>query len=197
MKTILTELKTAILITLVTAVVLCGLYPLIVWGGAQLFFPHQANGSLIEGNDGKIYGSSLLGQNFTGSGYFQSRPSAAGANGYDAANSSGSNLGPTSQKLNDTIQDRVAQYRRVNNLAADAPVPADAVTASASGLDPHISVKNALLQLSRVARERGLAEKNLKALVDRYTDQSVFSIFGEAGVNVLELNLALDGKWGK
>jgi K+-transporting ATPase ATPase C chain len=194
MKNILIELKTAILLTLVTALVCCGLYPLVVWGGAQLLFPKQANGSLIQGTDGKTYGSTLLGQGFTGAKYFQSRPSAAGANGYDASSSGGTNLGPTSQKLADSIKAGVAQYRTANNLAADAPVPADAVTSSASGLDPHISVANALLQLPRVAKERSLAEADLQALVKKYTDQPNLGIFGVAGVNILKLNLALDGK---
>lgn len=194
MKTILNELKTSLLITLVTAVVLCGIYPLVVWGGAQLLFPNQANGSLIRGRDGKTYGSSLLGQNFSGPGYFHPRPSAAGANGYDGTSSGGSNLGPVSQKLADAIKARVEQYRLANGLSADTPVPADAVTASASGLDPHISVKNALLQLSRVARERGISESKVQTLVEQYTDQPGFHILGEPGVNVTELNLALDGK---
>jgi K+-transporting ATPase ATPase C chain len=197
MKTLLTELKTAILVTLVTAIVLCGFYPLIVWGAAQLFFPKQANGSLIQGSNGKIYGSFLLGQNFSGAGYFHSRPSAAGANGYDGASSGGSNLGPTSQKLNDAIRDRIVEYRAANGLSSDTAVPADAVTASASGLDPHISVRNALLQLPRVARERGISEEQLKTLVKQNTDQPGLSVLGESGVNILKLNLALEGKLGK
>lgn len=197
MKTILTELKTSILVTLVTAIVLCGFYPLIVWGAAQLFFPKQANGSLIQGSNGKIYGSFLLGQNFSGAGYFHSRPSAAGANGYDGASSGGSNLGPTSQKLNDAIRDRIVEYRAANGLSSDTAVPADAVTASASGLDPHISVRNALLQLPRVARERGISEEQLKTLVKQNTDQPGLSVLGESGVNILKLNLALEGKLGK
>src|ERR1041385_8767327 len=154
MKTIVKEITTAILATLLFAVVLCGIYPVVIWGLSQLVFPHQANGSLIEGADRKIIGSESLGQNFTAAKYFHPRPSAAG-NGYDAANSSGSNLGPTSQKLIDAVKQRVADYRSENGLAADALVPGDAVTASGSGLDPHISPKNALLQAARVAKERG------------------------------------------
>jgi len=195
MKDMLKELKTAILAMLVLAFILCGIYPLLVWGCGQVFFPSQANGSLIRGKDGTVYGSSLLGQNFASPAYFHPRPSAAGANGYDGASSGGSNLGPTSQKLADALKLRIEEYRTGNGLAPDTPVPADAVTASGSGLDPHISIKNALLQLPRVARERGLAEKDVRELVQKYTDNRGLGLLGEAGVNVLELNLALDGKW--
>src|SRR5882757_5972471 len=118
MKTIVKEIITSILATLLFAVILCGIYPMIVWGASQLLFPHQANGSLIEGSDRKIVGSEWLGQNFSAPKYFHPRPSAAGANGYDAANSSGTNFGPTSQKLMDSIKDRVAAYRTENGLAA-------------------------------------------------------------------------------
>src|SRR6185436_7457103 len=163
MKTIVKEITTATLATLLFAVVLCGLYPIVVWGLSQLAFPHQANGSLIEGADRKIVGSEWLGQNFSGAKYFHPRPSAAGANGYDAGNSGGSNLGPTSQKLMDAVKVRVATYRAENGLAADALVPGDAVTASGSGLDPHISPKNAKLQAARVAKERGLSVEAVKA----------------------------------
>jgi len=193
MKTILTELKNSIIATLLFALVLCGVYPLIVWGAAQLFFPHAANGSLIEGKDRELVGSELLGQMFSGEKYFHPRPSAAGA-GYDAANSSGTNLGPTSQKLMTAIQSAVEQYRKENNLAPDALVPADAVTSSASGLDPHISLKNAELQVPRVAKARAMDESAVRALVEEYTDGRQFGILGEAGVNVLKLNLALDGE---
>ena len=193
MKTILTELKNSIIATIVFAIVLCGVYPLIVWGAAQLFFPHAANGSLIEGKDRELVGSELLGQMFSGEKYFHPRPSAAGA-GYDAANSSGTNLGPTSQKLMTAIQSAVEQYRKENNLAPDALVPADAVTSSASGLDPHISLKNAELQVPRVAKARAMDESAVRALVEEYTDGRQFGILGEAGVNVLKLNLALDGE---
>src|SRR4249920_3270952 len=154
MKTIVKEIITATIATLLFAVVLCGIYPVVIWGISQLVFSHQANGSLIEGADRKIIGSEWLGQNFSGAKYFHPRPSAAGANGYDAASSSGSNLGPTSQKLMDAVKDRVAAYRTENGLTADTLVPGDAVTASGSGLDPHISPKNVALQAARVARER-------------------------------------------
>ena len=259
MKTIVKEIITSILATLLFAVVLCGLYPLVVWGASQLLFPHQANGSLIESSDRKIVGSEWLGQNFTSAKYFQPRPSAAGL-GYDAASSSGSNLGPTSKKfLNGTtkgtalpakeaggnalpgpdvvdfdgIKLRVLNYCESNGLSyellqggkpvdpktfktdkgeydqvklitafnddanpltikSNTPIPGDAVTASGSGLDPHISVKNALLQAARVAKERGLSVEAVKAEIDRATAGSQFGILGDAGVNVLKLNLALD-----
>ena len=141
--------------------------------------------------DGTVRGSKLLGQNFTGAKYFHPRPSAAG-NGYDAANSSGSNLGPTSQKLNDAIKDRIAAYRTENGLKETDAVPADAVTASGSGLDPHISLRNAELQAPRVAKARNLSEDKVRELIEQNTDAAAFGILGEPGVNVLKLNLALD-----
>ena len=193
MKTIIQETFRSIAATIVFAVILCGLYPLVVWGAGQLLFAHQANGSLIESKDGKILGSEWLGQNFSSAKYFHPRPSAAGT-GYDASNSSGTNLGPTSQKLMDSIKAAVAQYRTDNGLAADALVPADAVTSSASGLDPHISPKNALLQVPRVARARNLSEDKVRAMVSKFTNGRSLGIFGEPGVNVLRLNLALDGQ---
>jgi K+-transporting ATPase ATPase C chain len=192
MKIFLKEVLTSILATLVFAVLLCGIFPLIIFGAGQLFFPQKANGSLIESSDRRIIGSELLGQNFAGAKYFHPRPSAAGANGYDAASSSGSNLGPTSQKLMDAVKQRVETYRAENGLAADALVPGDAVTASGSGLDPHISVKNAELQAPRVAKERGLSLDALKAEIAKATDGRPLGILGEPGVNVLKLNIALD-----
>jgi len=191
MKKNLTELRSAVMVTLIFAVVLCGLYPLVVFGIGQVFFRNQANGSLIVDADGTVHGSKLLGQQFTAEKYFQSRPSAAG-NGYDAANSSGSNLGPTSQKLNDAIAQRIADYRTQNGLATNAPVPADAVTASGSGLDPHISVRNAELQAPRVAKARNLEVEKVLALTHANTDSASLGFLGEPGVNILELNLALD-----
>ena len=177
--------------TLVLAVVCCGLYPLVVYGIAQVAFPHKANGSLIVGADGTVRGSELLGQNFTAAKYFHPRPSAAG-NGYDAANSSGSNLGPTSQKLNDTIKERIAAYRTENGLSESNAVPADAVTASGSGLDPHISLSNAEIQLARVAKARSLSTDKVRELIQQNTETAYFGVLGESGVNVLKLNLALD-----
>lgn len=191
MKTFLAELKTALLLTLVLALLLCGAYPLAVWAGAQALFPEKANGSLITAADGTVRGSALLAQSFTSDKYFQPRPSAAGT-GYDAANSSGTNLGPTSRKLADNIKAAVAAYRTTNGLAADAVVPADAVTSSGSGLDPHISVANARLQAARVAKARGLTLSRVTALIAAHTADPDWGIFGEARVNVLQLNLALD-----
>jgi K+-transporting ATPase ATPase C chain len=258
MKTIIKETITSILATLLFAVVCCGIYPVLVWGAGQLLFAHQANGSLIEGSGHKIIGSEWLGQNFTSARYFQPRPSSAGT-GYDAANSSGSNLGPTSKKfINGTtksialpgkeagtyapapdvvdfdgIKLRVLNYCDANGIAYEliqdgkpvdqktfktdkgeydqvklitsfnddtkpltimpaSLIPGDAVTASGSGLDPHISVKNALLQAARVARERSLSMDVVKAEITKATGGAQFGILGEAGVNVLKLNLALD-----
>jgi len=191
MKDFLAELRPAILATLVLAIVCSGLYPLVVFGISQGLFHDKANGSLIVDPDGTVRGSKLLGQNFSDAKYFQPRPSAAG-NGYDAANSSGSNLGPTSQKLNDAIKDRIAAYRSENNLKETDAVPADAVTASGSGLDPHISVQNAELQTTRVAKARGLSEDKVRELIQQNTNGRDFGVFGESGVNVLQLNRALD-----
>jgi len=191
MKKHLTELRSAVMVTLVFAVVCCGLYPLAVYGIAKILFPDQANGSLIVDKDGTVHGSKLLGQQFTADKYFQSRPSAAGI-GYDATSSGGSNLGPTSQKLNDAIAQHIADYRTQNNLATNVLVPADAVTASGSGLDPHISLANAALQIPRVAKARGLSEDRVRQLVQQYTHGRDLGIFGEPSVNVLTLNLSLD-----
>jgi K+-transporting ATPase ATPase C chain len=191
MKTLLAELRTSVLLTLVFAVLLCGAYPLAVWGGAQVLFAHKANGSLITDSAGVVRGSALLAQNFSSDKYFQPRASAAGT-GYDATSSGGTNFGPTSQKLNDSIKAAVSAYRTSNGLAADAPVPADAVTSSASGLDPHISVANALLQTGRVARARGMSLPQVQALVAANTEGPDLGILGEPGVNVLRLNLALN-----
>ena len=191
MKTLLSELRISLLLTLVFAVLLCGAYPLAVWAGAQALFPAKANGSLVTDRDGTVRGSALLAQNFSSDKYFQPRPSAAGT-GYDAANSGGTNLGPTSQKLADSIKAAVAAYRAANALAADAPVPADSVTSSGSGLDPHISVGNAMIQAARVARARGLPAERVRALVAASTEGRDLGFLGEAGVNVLRLNIALD-----
>jgi K+-transporting ATPase ATPase C chain len=196
MKNFFTEIRSAVMVTVMLAVVCCGIYPLVVFGIGQTLFHDQANGSLLVDKDGTIRGSRLLGQQFTSEKYFQSRPSAAG-NGYDATSSGGSNLGPTSQKLNDALAQRIADYRTQNNLATNASVPADAVTASGSGLDPHISIRNAELQTPRVAKARNLPVEKVLALVRANTDAASLGILGEPGVNVLALNLALDGLIGK
>jgi K+-transporting ATPase ATPase C chain len=191
MKDFFSGIRGAIMSTLVLAVVCCGLYPLLVFGIGQLAFRDRANGSLIVDQAGTIRGSKLLGQGFTDPKYFHPRPSAAG-NGYDAANSSGSNLGPTSQKLKDAIKDRIEAYRKENGLNADQEVPADAVTASGSGLDPHISPRNAEFQVPRVAKARGVNEDKVRELIRQNTEGRDLGILGDLGVNVLQLNLALD-----
>lgn len=193
MKALFSELRPALAATLVLATATCGVYPLIVTVVAKTVFKDQASGSLITNEEGVIIGSTLLGQNFNSDRYFHPRPSAAGA-GYDAASSGGSNLGPTSTKLHDVIRDRVIAYRSLNGLAADAKVPADAVTTSGSGLDPHISPRNAELQAARVAKARNLDVAMVKELINANTTLPDLGIFGEAGVNVLQLNLALDGQ---
>ena len=191
MKEFFSHIRGAIVSTFVLAVVCCGLYPLIVFGISQAFFHDKANGSLILDTDGAVRGSKLLAQGFSAEKYFHPRPSAAG-NGYDAASSGGSNLGPTSQKLNDAIKDRIDAYRKENGLNADESVPADAVTASGSGLDPHISLRNAELQTPRVAKARTVSEEKLRALIRQNTDARDFGLLGDPGVNVLSLNRALD-----
>src|SRR5664279_3232663 len=191
-KSILNELRISLIATLCLAVLLCGIYPVVVWGIAQGLFPSQANGSLVSVK-GQVIGSSLLAQNFTGASYFHPRPSAAG-DGYDAVSSGGSNLGPTSQKLITAVKERVAAYRAENKLAPEVFIPVDAVTASASGLEPHISVQNALLQSSRVAGARGISEEALRKMIAVRTEGRDIGIFGEPRVNVLMLNLDMDGK---
>jgi len=182
----------AILMVVILILLVGVAYPFAITGIAQVLFPDQANGSLIRDKQGTVIGSSLIGQNFEAPQYFHPRPSAAGPNGYDATNSGGSNLGPTNQKLIDSVSERAAAYRQENGLAPDAAVPVDAVTTSGSGLDPEISPANALLQVSRVAKARGLAEADVRKLVDSHTKGPTLGIFGEPRVNVLELNLALD-----
>lgn len=193
MKPLLSELLPSIRATLVLAVITCGAYPLAITGLAQAFFKDKAHGSLITNKDGQVIGSALLSQNFTAANYFHPRPSAAGS-GHDAASSSGSNLGPTSQKLNDAIKEHITAFRTTNGLAADAPVPADAVTASASGLDPHISVQNADLQAARVAKARNLSVEKVRQLIATNTEGPDLGLLGDAGVNVLKLNLVLDAQ---
>jgi potassium-transporting ATPase KdpC subunit len=181
------NLKIAILMTIVTTVLLGIIYPLIVTGLAQVLFRDKANGQLIVRN-GQIVGSRIIGQAFTGPGYLHSRPSAAG-NGYDAANSGGSNLGPTNHVLIDRVNGDVARLRAEN---PGQPVPIDLVTTSASGLDPDITPAAAEFQVPRLARERGLSEDQVRQIIRQYTSGRQLGFLGEPRVNVLEVNLALD-----
>lgn len=202
------QLRPAILLTLFFILVTGLAFPAVITGIAQVAFPHQANGSLIT-QDGKVIGSEIIGQGFAKPQYFHPRPSAAG-NGYDAANSSGTNLGPTSDKLIngvaddpktkdtdesfDGVKQLAEKYRKENGLAADALLPADAVTRSASGLDPHISPRNAEFQADRVAKARGMDIAKVKELIAANTDAPFIGVFGDPAVNVLKLNRALDSK---
>jgi K+-transporting ATPase ATPase C chain len=186
------NLRIAVLMTIVTTLLLGVSYPLVVTGLAQVLFRDKANGQLIE-RDGHVIGSRIIGQAFSSPGYFRGRPSAAGS-GYDAANSSGTNLGPTNKKLIDAVTANVEAARKEN---PGAPVPIDLVTASASGLDPHISPAAALFQVPRVARARGAAEADVRALVEAHIEGRQLGFLGEPRVNVLLLNLALDARWPK
>jgi K+-transporting ATPase ATPase C chain len=180
-----------ILFTVVTGLI----YPGVVTGICQLLFPSQANGSLQYRN-GQVVGSSLLGQNFTAPGYFHPRPSAAGNDGYDATASGGFNYGPTNQKLYDRVKAAAAQFRK-DNPDFTGDIPADALTASASGLDPDISVANALAQSARVAKARGTDQSTVSALIAKFTQPRDLGFLGEPRVNVLALNMALDQRFGK
>ncbi|MBV8985315.1 MAG: K(+)-transporting ATPase subunit C [Acidimicrobiia bacterium] len=188
------QLFTGLKVTIALLVLTAGVYPAAVWAVGQVAFKPQANGSFVKAN-GKVVGSSLIGQSFSDKDgnpfprYFQPRPSE---HGYDATNSGGSNLGPSNPKLVDAVGQRVVAYRQFNGLAADATVPVDAVTESGSGLDPDISIANALLQAPRVARERGLPVTAVVNLVHEHSDGRQWGILGEKTVNVLDLNLALD-----
>lgn len=184
------NLVTAILMTIVTTVLLGLIYPLVVTGIAQVIFSDKANGQLIVSN-GQVIGSKIIGQPFSSHGYFRSRPSAAGAAGYDAGASSGANLGPTNQKLIDRVKADVEKLQAEN---PGQPIPVDLVTTSASGLDPHISPAAAEFQVPRVAKERGMSEAEVRQFVQAHTQGRQFGFLGEAGVNVLELNLALDAR---
>lgn len=181
----------SIIILLSLTVLLCGVYPLAVTVIGNILFRDKAQGSLIQKN-GKTIGSELIGQSFTQAKYFQGRPSAAGEKGYDAANSSGSNLGPTSKKLMDRVKLEIERIRKENPKLANTPIPADLVTASGSGLDPHISPKAAQVQVARVAAARKLDEKEIQKLVNQFTKGPEIGLFGDPTVNVLLLNLELD-----
>ena len=184
------NLVISILMTVVTTLLLGLIYPLVVTGLAQVIFPHKANGQLIV-KDGAVVGSSIIGQGFTGPQYFHPRPSAAG-NGYDAANSGGSNYGPTNQKLLDRVKGDVSAAEAEN---PGTPVPIDMVTTSASGFDPHITPANAEFQMARVAKARGITADQLRALVAKHTEARQFGVLGESRVNVLELNLDVDSRY--
>jgi K+-transporting ATPase ATPase C chain len=192
MKELFVQLRISLAAVLVLAVLVCGIYPLLVWAVGQTLFPRQTGGALVR-IGATVAGSALLAQGFTGPAYFHPRPSAAGG-GYDASSSGGSNLGPTSRRLTELVRARIAAYRAENRLATDVPVPADAVTASASGLDPHISVPNTLMQARRVAETRGLSEEAVRRSIAAHTEGRDLGILGEPRVNILMLNLDLDGK---
>jgi K+-transporting ATPase ATPase C chain len=208
-KDIRKELRPLFGVTIALLIITAVIYPLVVTGIGQVLFNRQANGSFISVH-GQDVGSSLVGQAFTGDQYFQGRPSAAGA-GYDAANSSGSNLGPTSDKLFNGIADdpatpdadesfagitqRVATFRDANGVPANQKLPSDSVTASASGLDPHTSPATARLQVARVAKARGTDEAAVRKLVDDYTESRALGFIGEPRVNVLKLNIELDKRF--
>ena len=187
MRSLMQAIKLTIVLTILTGIV----YPLVITGIANVVFPHQAQGSLIE-RDGKVFGSELIGQTFAAPGYFHGRPSAAGDKGYDASNSSGSNLGPTNKTFISTVQQRLKDVVESNPGVSPKQVPVDLVTASGSGLDPEISPAAAEIQIARVAKARGIGEDDVRLLVSQNTRGRYLGVLGEPGVNVLTLNLTLD-----
>jgi K+-transporting ATPase ATPase C chain len=192
MKTMTIAIRT----TIVTLVLTGLIYPFVITGLAQLLFPWRANGSLVTDEKGQVVGSELIAQGFANPAYFQPRPSAAGEKGYDATSSGGSNLGPTSKKLQDRLNDDINRLKTENPEATGA-IPAQLVTASASGLDPHLSPEAMLWQLPRVAKARGISAERVKAVVESSVEGRTFGILGEPRVNVLLVNLALDRQFGR
>lgn len=192
MKTFKQSLKISAVLLACLTFLLGIVYPFFMWGIGQIFFHKHANGTILYNEGGQAVGSAWIAQNFSTDPYFHPRPSAAGDNGYDASNSSGSNLGPTSQKLIDTLKQRAGDYRQTNRIPDGMAIPADAVTASGSGLDPHISVENAKLQVARVAAARNSSQEEVERFLEKFTEGRTLGIFGEKRVNVLRLNLALD-----
>ncbi len=190
MKPFMEEMSIGLKLTASLAVLLCGIYPLVALMMGQAFFPSQSNGSLIN-KQGVVIGSEIIAQSFSSPRYFHPRPSSAG-DGYDALHSGGSNLGPTSQRLIETVKKRIEHYRQENGLSADTLVPADAVTASGSGLDPDISLRNAQLQALRVAQARGLSKEAVLAKIQAVTEGRTLWVLGDPRVNVLRLNMELD-----
>jgi K+-transporting ATPase ATPase C chain len=203
MTLIVQQLRPALTMTLILTVVLGLAYPLAITGIAQAAFPHQANGSLIRDEGGQVVGSELIGQEFTSPHYFWGRPSvtvdadSGDDRPYNAANTTASNLAPTNQKLIDAVTERAAAYREAHGLAESDPVPVDAVTSSGSGLDPHITPANALIQAGRVAEARGVPAGEITQLVEQSIEGRTLGFIGEPRVNVLKLNLALDARYGK
>jgi K+-transporting ATPase ATPase C chain len=192
MKTTVIAIRTTIVTIMLTGLI----YPYVMTGLSQVLFPWRANGSLITDEKGQVIGSELIAQGFANPAYLQPRPSAAGEKGYDAASSSGSNLGSTSKKLQDRVKDDLKRLKE-ENPDASGPVPGDLVTASGSGLDPHVSPQGALWQVSRIAKARNVAPDRVKAVVDANVEGRTFGIVGEPRVNVLLVNLALDRQFGK
>lgn len=192
MKTMTLAIRTTIVTIVLTGLV----YPFVMTGIAQVLFPWRANGSLVTDEKGEVVGSELIAQGFANPAYLQPRPSAAGEKGYDAANSSGSNLGPTSKKLQDRIKEDLKRLKEENPDAA-GPVPADLVTASGSGLDPHISPQGALWQVPRIAKARGVSPERVRAVVEANVEGRTFGILGEPRINVLLVNLGLDRQFGR